>query len=46
MSRKSSLRDSIIQIGDFAKDGNVSDNQERLLVIARLVINVERVRMK
>jgi len=45
VSPTSQLGDSIIHVGDFAKDGNVSDNQERLLDIARLANNVGRVRM-
>jgi myo-inositol-1(or 4)-monophosphatase len=40
-----SLNDSIIHVGDFAKDGNVHDNNKRLKDLAHLANNVGRVRM-
>lgn len=45
VSPTSQLGDSIIHVGDFAKDGNVSDNKERLQDIAQLANAVGRVRM-
>jgi myo-inositol-1(or 4)-monophosphatase len=45
VSGTSRLDDSIIHIGDFAKDGNVHDNKKRLKDLAHLANNVGRVRM-
>jgi myo-inositol-1(or 4)-monophosphatase len=39
------LNDSIVHVGDFAKDGNTRDNKERLKDIAQLANAVGRVRM-
>ena len=45
VSHTSCLDDSIIHVGDFAKDGNVHDNKKRLKDLAHLANNVGRVRM-
>lgn len=45
VSHTSCLDDSIIHVGDFAKDGNVLDNKKRLKDLAHLANNVGRVRM-
>ncbi|HYB02026.1 MAG TPA: inositol monophosphatase family protein [Ktedonobacteraceae bacterium] len=45
VSLTSYLNESIVHVGDFAKDGNFYDNKVRLHDIARLANNVGRVRM-
>jgi myo-inositol-1(or 4)-monophosphatase len=45
VSRTSQLGDSIVHVGDFAKDGNTKDNQEVLHNIANLAGRFGRVRM-
>jgi myo-inositol-1(or 4)-monophosphatase len=39
------LNDSIVHVGDFAKDGNVHDNKKRLKDLAHLANKIGRVRM-
>lgn len=43
--RNSSLSESFISVGDFAKDGNKESNQERLLMLETIVNDVYRIRM-
>ncbi len=45
VSKTANLNDAIVHVGDFAKDGNVRDNLERLQDISRLANSVARVRM-
>ncbi len=39
------LNDSIVHVGDFAKDGKIQDNKNRLKDLSHLANNVGRVRM-
>ena len=45
VSPTSELNDAIVHVGDFAKDGNIWDNHERVNDIAHLADTVGRVRM-
>ncbi len=45
VSPTANLNDAIVHVGDFAKDGSVPDNLERLKDIAHLANSVARVRM-
>jgi myo-inositol-1(or 4)-monophosphatase len=45
VSPTANLNDAIVHVGDFAKDGNVLDNSQRLRDITHLANSVARVRM-